>query len=119
MSYSVQSVGGAPAHAALTTSGASSTASADRKPPYDQPIMHTLSRSGAGMRDASPSCAVPRFSSSTAWANACTASTWSASVTSFMFSKISRSHRGPRPVVPRPSAVTTRKPWSAHHCASQ
>ena len=30
-----------------------------------------------------------------------------------------RSQRGPRPGVPRPSATTTAKPWSASHCDSR
>ena len=34
-------------------------------------------------------------------------------------SRIARSQSGPRPPVPRPSALTTAKPWSAIHWASQ
>ena len=52
----------------------------------------------------------------TASAAACSASTWSSSVTPAKSNAISRSQSGPRPGVPRPSAISTAKPWSASHC---
>lgn len=70
------------AQAAANVSGASNTASAERNPPYDQPIMATRLRSGCGTLAAAFSPA----SASNASGNARTASIWSSSVTDFMVS---------------------------------
>src|SRR5262245_21791092 len=62
--------------------------------------MPTRSRSRSGYRSAA----------------ACNAVTWSSSAGSAFRKWISRSHAGPRPGVPRPSATTTANPRSANHC---
>ena len=48
-------------------------------------------------------------------ASACSASTWSSSTGPARSPRTARSNAGPRPGVPRPSATTTAKPWSANH----
>ena len=65
--------------------------------------MPTRSRSRSGQRPAA----------------ACRASTWSSITGERVSPCTSFSHSGPRPGVPRPSAITTAKPHSANHCASQ
>ena len=45
----------------------------------------------------------------------CSASTWSSRVTAAMSRETAFSQAGEWPGVPRPSATTTAKPWSANH----
>ena len=47
---------------------------------------------------------------------ACSASIWSSRTAVARSRCTARSHADPRPGVPRPSATTTAKPWSANHC---